>query len=66
MNRGGCGSSLKLRAAVFFVMNEFFAKMNYEYLLEQISEIGSNSRVGNGLSGTHKKEKRHPFLGEIV
>ena len=35
--------------------------MNYEYLLEQMGEIGLETIGG---SGTHKKEKRHLFLGE--
>jgi hypothetical protein len=45
-------------------MNEFFRKENYENLLEQMGEIGSNSRVGHQLSGTRKKEKWHLFQGE--
>jgi hypothetical protein len=49
-----------------FFMNEFFRKGNYEYLLQQMGENGSNSRVGFELSGTHKKEKRHLFPGETV
>ena len=42
-------------------MNEFYMKMNYEYLLGQMGEIGLETIGG---SGTHKKEKRHLFLGE--
>ncbi len=52
----------KNKVELVFIMNEFFRKWDYEYLLEQMGEIGSNSRVGNELSGTHKKEKRHLFL----
>ncbi len=45
-------------------MNEFFRKWHYEYLLEQMCEISLELRVGREQSGTHKKEKRHLFLGE--
>jgi hypothetical protein len=49
--------------SVVFIMNEFFRKWNYEYLLEQMCKICLESRVALDLSGTHKKEKRHLFLG---
>jgi hypothetical protein len=39
-------------------------KDNYEYLLEQMGEIESNSKVDPELSGTHKKEKWHLFHEE--
>jgi hypothetical protein len=51
---------------ILFIMNEFFRKWHYEYLLEQMCEIGLESRVGQRSSGTLKKEKRHLFLGEIM
>jgi hypothetical protein len=52
--------------SIVFIMNEFFRKWHYEYLLEQMCEIGLETRVGWELSGTHKKEKRHLFLEEIM
>jgi hypothetical protein len=54
----------KNNMGIVFIMNEFFRKWHYEYLLEQMCEIGLESRVGLRASGTHKKEKRHLFLGE--
>jgi hypothetical protein len=56
----------KNNIVILFIMNEFFRKWHYEYLLEQMCEIGLESRVGREQSGTLKKEKRHLFLGERI
>ena len=57
--------SIRIALALVFFMNEFFRKSNCEYLLEQMGEISLESRVVHELSGTHEKEKRHLFLGEM-
>jgi hypothetical protein len=39
--------------AIVFIMNEFFEKADFGYLLEQMGEIGLETRVGREL--TRKK-----------
>jgi hypothetical protein len=42
-------------------MNEFFRKWHYEYLLEQMCEIGLESRVGIAVSGTQQEKEKAPI-----
>ena len=46
---------------VAFIMNKFFRKWHYEYLLEQMCEIGLESRVGIAVSGTQQEKEKAPI-----
>ena len=55
---------MRKELALVFAMNEFFMKVNYEYLLEQMGENSLESRAGRELA--RKKNGTYFMMKGII
>ncbi len=53
----------KNNMGIVFIMNEFFRKWHYEYLLEQMCEIGLEFEGGTQGVGNSQERKTAPISG---